>query len=118
MAHWERREIDTRYNELSDSDGLWGPFACFRPEKTQPFTRRRALALITAIGSVYGMLINFAIAIVARAGHLPKAYVVPATLTLITFAAFELTLGPAWNRRARLLARRAQYLADTRAKLL
>ena len=115
MAHWERTEVDRRYNELNDSDGLWGPFACFRPAKDQPFTRLRALALIGAICGAYGMLLNIALAIGSRSQHLPKAYIVPTTLILIVFGAFELTLGPAWNRRAYLLNRRADYLARTRS---
>ena len=114
MAHWESSEADKRYNELSDSDDLWGPFVGFRPAKNQPFSGVRAFALIAAFTSVYGMLLNFAIAIGAHGRHLPSAYVMPTTLTLITFAAFQLTLGPAWNRRAFLLARRELYLAQTR----
>jgi len=117
MAHWEDSETDRRYNELSDSDGLWGPFVCFRPARSQPFTRSRALSLIAGFCSVYGMLLNFAIALGSHGQRLPKVYVVPMTLTLITFAAFELTLGPAWNRRAFLLARRNHYLAQTRREL-
>jgi hypothetical protein len=117
MTHWEHTEIDRRYNELSDSDGIWGPFVCFRPKKNQPFTHLRAFALIAAFCSVYGMLLNFAIALGSHGHHLPKAYVIPTTLTLITLAAFELTLGPAWNRRAFLRARRDRYLAQTARQL-
>ncbi|MES1175789.1 MAG: hypothetical protein ABUL62_15820 [Myxococcales bacterium] len=114
MAHWEHSETDRRYNELSDSDGIWGPLVCFRPKKDQPFTHLRAFALIGAFCSVYGMVLNFAIAMGSRWHHFPKVYAIPCTLTLIVFAAFELTLGPAWNRRAFLLARRDRYLALTR----
>jgi hypothetical protein len=114
MTHWEHTELDRRYNELSDSDGIWGPFVCFRPKQSEVFSRLRALALLAAFGSVYGMLLNIAIALGSHGHHLPKVYVVPLTLTLITFTAFELTLGPAWNRRAFLLNRRAEYLAQTR----
>jgi hypothetical protein len=114
MAHWEHSDTDKRYNELSDSDGLWGPFVSFRPEKNQPFTRLRAFSLIAAFCSVYGMLLNFAIVVGSHGHHFPKVYVIPTTLTLITFAAFELTLGPAWNRRAFFMARRDDYLAQTR----
>jgi hypothetical protein len=111
MAHRERSESDERYNELSDNDGLWGPFVGFRPAKNQRFSPLRAFALIAAFASVYGMLLNFAIALASRARHLPNVYVVPTILTVITFAGFQLTLGPAWNRRALLLARREQYLS-------
>jgi hypothetical protein len=117
MTHWEHSETDRRYNELSDSDGIWGPFVCFRPKKNQPISHLRALALIGAFCSVYGMLLNFAIALGSHGHHFPKVYVIPTTLTLITYVAFELTLGPAWNRRAFLLARRDQFLAQTRHQL-
>jgi hypothetical protein len=117
MTHWESSEADKRYNELSDGDGLWGPLVCFRPKRNQAFTRPRALLLSAGFSSVYGMLLNFVIALGSRGHHLPKVYVVPLTLTLILFAAFELTLGPAWNRRAFLLARRDRYLAQTRREL-
>ncbi|MEP7053550.1 MAG: hypothetical protein ABJB12_24520 [Pseudomonadota bacterium] len=114
MAHWENSEADHRYNEISDNDELWGPLIVFRPAKNQHFSSSRALALFAAFASVYGMLLNVAIAIAAHHRHLPRPYIVPTTLTLITFAIFQLTLGPAWNRRAFLLARRERYLAQTR----
>ena len=114
MAQSTNDSSDERFNELSDNDDLWGPFVGFRPAKNQPFSSLRALALIGAFTSVYGMMLNFAIALASRGGHLPPVYVVPCTLTLITFAAFQLTLGPAWNRRAQLLVRREHYLAQTR----
>lgn len=114
MADWDISERDDRYNQLSDDDELWGPLVGFRPEKNQPFRALRAFTLIAGFASVYGMLLNFAIAVVSRAHHLPPVYVIPTTLTLTTFAAFQLTLGPAWNRRALLLARRNRYLAETR----
>jgi len=46
-----------------------------------------------------------------RSGHqLPALYLMPGMLTLTYFAAFQLTLGPAWNRRARLMQRREGYM--------
>jgi hypothetical protein len=116
MTQWENSDTDTRYNEISDNDDFWGPLVSFRPAKNQRFSSLRALALLAVFSSVYGMLLNIAIAIAAHHRHLPSLYVVPTTLTLITFAAFQLTLGPAWNRRANLLARREHYLAQTRGK--
>lgn len=116
MAHWENSDTDNRYNEISDNDDVWGPLVSFRPPKNQQFSNLRALALLALFSSVYGTLINVAIAIAAHRRHLPSPYVVPTTLTLITFVLFQLTLGPAWNRRASLLARREHYLAQTRGK--
>lgn len=117
MTHWEHTELDRRYNELSDSDGIWGPLVCFRPKKSQAFSRLRALAVIAAFCSVYGMLLNIAIALGSHGHHVPKVYAIPLTLTLILFSVFELTLGPAWNRRAYLLNRRDDYLARVRGEI-
>jgi hypothetical protein len=44
------------------------------------------------------------------AHHLPRVYVMPAILTLTYYVMLQLTLRPAWNRRARLLARREDYM--------
>jgi hypothetical protein len=43
----------------------------------------------------------------------PPVYGAPLVLTFTYFIAFQLSIGPAWNRRARLLIRRADYLQST-----
>jgi len=112
MAQRAQREFDERFNELSDKDAFWGPLLPFRPEKNRCIGKFRALTMATMLGSFYGMLLNFALVLLCRSSgqRLPALYMMPATLTLTYFVAFQLTLAPAWNRRAKLLVRRAGYL--------
>jgi hypothetical protein len=111
MAQQAHRDTDERLNELSDRDGLWGPLVSFRPAQNRLFSGRRALALAASAGGFYGMLLNLALALICRRSHhLPPVYAVPLVLTFTYFVGFQFTLGPAWNRRARLLVRRAGYL--------
>ena len=114
MAQRAQREFDERFNELSDKDAFWGPLLAFRPEKNRCIGKFRALTMASVLGSFYGMLLNFALVFICRhSGQpLPPLYMMPATLTLTYFVAFQLTLGPAWNRRAKLMVRRADYLQN------
>ena len=112
MAQHAQRDTDERFNELSDRDAFWGPLLLFRPEKKRCISSFRALAMATTLGAFYGMLLNLALALICRhsAQRLPALYLMPSILTLTYFVAFQLTLGPAWNRRARLMVRRDDYL--------
>jgi hypothetical protein len=112
MAQQAHRDTDERLNELSDRDAFWGPLLGFRPEKKQCIGSPRVLIMASTLGVFYGMFLNLAVALLCRHGshHCPPVYVMPAILTSTYFAAFQLTLGPAWNRRARLLTRREGYL--------
>lgn len=113
MAQQAHRETDERFNELSDRDAFWGPLLGFRPEKRQCISNLRALTMASTLGGFYGMLLNLAVALILRRGahhHLPSVLMMPIILTLTYFVAFQLTLGPAWNRRARLMLRREGYL--------
>jgi hypothetical protein len=112
MAQQAHRETDERFNELSDRDAFWGPLLGFRPEKRRCISSVRALTMASTLGCFYGMLLNLALALLFRHGarHLPAVWMMPAILTLTYFTAFQLTLGPAWNRRARLMLRREGYL--------
>ena len=112
MAQQAHRETDERLNELSDKDAVWGPLLAFRPEKNRCIGGARVLAMASILGGFYGIVLDVALLLVYRhsSQHCPPAYVMPAILTLTYFAAFQLTLGPAWNRRARLMARREGYL--------
>lgn len=112
MAQQAHRDTDERFNELSDRDAFWGPLLGFRPEKRVCISNARALTMASTLGAFYGMLLNIAVALICRrTGHpLPHLHVMPLVLTLTYFATFQLTLGPAWNRRARLLVRREGYL--------
>ncbi|MET0790807.1 MAG: hypothetical protein ABW061_04745 [Polyangiaceae bacterium] len=113
MAQQAHRETDERFNEVSDRDAFWGPLLGFRPEKRRCISSARALLMASTLGGFYGMLLNLAVALIFRKAahhHLPSVLMMPAILTLTYFVAFQLTLGPAWNRRARLLLRREGYL--------
>jgi hypothetical protein len=111
MAQQVHREIDERLNELSDKDAFWGPLLGFRPEKTRCISAARVLMLTSLVGGFYGMLLNLMLAMICRHSRaVPPVYGAPLVLTFTYFVAFQLSLGPAWNRRARLLVRRADYL--------
>ena len=112
MAQQAHRDTDERFNELSDRDAFWGPLLAFRPEKKACINAPRALAMASTLGGFYGMILNLVVALLCRrSGHpLPALYLMPGILTLTYFAAFQLTLGPAWNRRARLMLRREGYI--------
>lgn len=113
MAQQAQRETDERFNEVSDRDAFWGPLIGFRPEKRQCISSARVMAMACTLGGFYGMLLNLAVALLFRKTthhHLPSVLMMPAILSLTYFTAFQITLGPAWNRRARLLLRREGYL--------
>ena len=112
MAQQAHHDTDERFNELTDRDAFWGPLLGFRPEKKACISAPRALAMASTLGGFYGMLLNLVVALLCRRSGqpLPALYLMPTMLTLTYFAAFQLTLGPAWNRRARLLLRREGYM--------
>lgn len=116
MAQQAQREFDERFNELSDKDSFWGPLLAFRPEKNQCISSFRAATMAATLGGFYGMLLNLVLALICRSTtqRMPALYMMPAVLTSTYFAVFQLTLGPAWNRRAKLLVRRADYLQSIR----
>lgn len=112
MAQQAFNRSDERLNEVTDRDAFWGPFIAFRPEKNRCFSHFRSLGLAATVGGVYGMLLNVGLTMICHLSghHAPSIYGVPLVLTLTYLVGFQLTLGPAWNRRARLLIRRADYL--------
>jgi hypothetical protein len=112
MAPEAFQPSDERLNELCDRDALWGPLLAIRPEKNRVFSVARVLALAGAAGGLYGLLLNLGFVLVCRLAHLraPSMFGVPFILTFTYFVGFMFTLAPAWNRRARLLVRRADYL--------
>jgi hypothetical protein len=111
MAQQVHREIDERLNDLSDRDAFWGPLLSFRPAKQSCIGLGRALLLTSLVGGFYGMLLDVILALLCRHTHrMPPVYGAPLVLTFTYFVAFQLSIGPAWNRRARLLVRRADYM--------
>ena len=111
MAQQVHRELDERLNDLSDRDAFWGPLLSFRPEKNECIGLGRALLLTSLLGGFYGMLLDVILAMLCRRSqHMPPVYGAPLVLTFTYFVAFQLSLAPAWNRRARLMVRRADYM--------
>lgn len=112
MAQQAQRDTDERFNELSDKDTFWGPLLAFRPEKRRCISSFRALTMASILGGFYGMLLNLVLALICRhtEQRVPALYMMPSMLTLTYFVAFQLTLGPAWNRRAKLIVRRDGYM--------
>jgi hypothetical protein len=112
MAQHAFNHGDERLNDITDRDALWGPLVSFRPEKSRCFSAARVLALAATVGGFYGMLLDLGLALLCRllGHHAPSVYGMPLLLTFTYFVGFQFTLGPAWNRRARLLVRRADYM--------
>ena len=112
MAQQAFHPSDERLNAVTDRDELWGPLLGFRPEKRRCFSAARVLGVALVAGGFYGLLLNLGLALICRiTGHpAPSLFGVPLVLTFTYFVGFQLTLGPAWNRRARLLVRRADYM--------
>ena len=107
---------DERLNQFSDRDDMWGPLLFLRPAKRALMTRSRVLLISTILGLFYGMLGNVVLALLAKAGPggKPSALVMPAILTGMYFICAELSIAGAWNRRARQLSRRLDWVELTR----
>ena len=86
-----------------------------RPQRHQPMTDARVIVISAALGTFYGMLGNVVLSLLARtgAGYKPSALMMPLLLTAMYFVCAKLSLVAAWNRRARLLARRQDWVEIT-----
>lgn len=117
MNHRSYR-ADERLNEFSDRDDMWGPLLFLRPEQRQLMTPARVLAIAALLGLFYGMLGNVMLALLAQAGPAgkPPMWAMPAVLTAMYFVCAQLSIAAAWNRRARSLARRLDWVALTRGR--
>jgi len=102
---------DEKLNQLSDRDAGWGPLLFLRPERHQPLGAGRVLLIAASLGGFYGMLGNVVLSLIAHAGAVgkPPPLLMPALLTVMYFVCAELSVVAAWNRRARLLARRLDW---------
>lgn len=106
---------DDKLNQLNDRDDMWGPLLFLRPARHQVMSPLRVLCISAALGIFYGMLGNVVIGLLARsgAGYKPSALMMPLLLTSMYFVCGQLSLVGAWNRRARLLARRQDWAEIT-----
>jgi hypothetical protein len=102
---------DSVLHVICDSDALWGPLALLRPAREKPLGRVRLLLMSSLFGLFYGMCANAVFALTHHFGGraAPPVYAVPVFLMLAAFLCGELAVVRAWNRRARLLARRLEW---------
>jgi len=113
MAQNIRGEAADQEQEPLDCDALWGPFVRFRPAKSQPFTSLRALGLAAVFGGFFGFALNLIVALcTGGVARLPSVYAMPLLLSAMCFVGVKSLLAPVWNRRAHLLKRRQDYLAQ------
>lgn len=107
---------DDRLNHFTDNDDMWGPLLFLRPEQHRVITPLRVLALAGIMGVFYGMLGNAMLALLAKTGSAgkPSALVMPLLLTGMYFVCAQLSIVAAWNRRARQLSRRLDWVQLTR----
>jgi hypothetical protein len=117
MSHRTYR-ADERLNEFSDRDDMWGPLLFLRPEQRRVMTPARVLAIACILGSFYGMLGNVILALMAAAGPAgkPPLWAMPTLLSAMYFVCAQLSIVGAWNRRARAMSRRLDWVALTRPR--
>jgi hypothetical protein len=115
MDHRSHR-ADERLNQFSDRDEMWGPLLFLRPAQREVISPARVLALSGLLGLFYGMLGNVVLALLARTGSVgkPSALMMPVLLTAMYFVCAQLSIVAAWNRRARLVSRRQDWVELTR----
>ena len=107
---------DDRLNNFNDQDEMWGPLLFLRPERHQPLSVLRVLAISGLLGSFYGMLGNVVLGLLARVGSSdkPSVLMMPLLLTAVYFTCAQISVAAAWNRRARLLSRQRSWADLTR----
>jgi hypothetical protein len=107
---------DDRLNDFNDQDEMWGPLLFLRPERHQPMTPLRVLAISGILGSFYGMLGNVVLGLLAHTGSgtKPSVLMMPLLLSAVYFTCAQLSVVAAWNRRARLLSRQQGWMQLTR----
>lgn len=107
MDPFSRTSLDHTLTEFCDQDRNWWPLLSLRPNRAQPLGLLRTWALATLLGLPLGMLANILIALLTRTigGTPPSVWFLPLLIIGLNGCALHLTLVPAWNRRARQLAR-------------
>jgi hypothetical protein len=115
MDHRSYR-ADERLNQFNDRDEMWGPLLFLRPEQRHVMSPERVLLIAALLGTFYGMLGNVMLALLAKAGPAgkPPLWAMPSLLTAMYFVCAQLSIVAAWNRRARALSRRMNWVELTR----
>ncbi|HKY40264.1 MAG TPA: hypothetical protein VJN18_30225 [Polyangiaceae bacterium] len=107
---------DERLNQFNDRDEMWGPLLFLRPKQRQPMSPSRVLLISALLGLFYGMLGNVVLALLAKTGSAgkPPIWMMPVILSAMYFVSAQLSIVGAWNRRARQLSRRLDWVELTR----
>jgi hypothetical protein len=99
---------DRLFVDYCDIEANWGPLLFLRPARNARLSALRLLMMSTLLGVAFGMMGNVILLILGRLVHHPYAtspYALPIGLTATYFCVAQLTIAPAWNRRAARLAR-------------
>ena len=101
------QSVDELFTRVVDSDEQWGPLLFIRPSKDTRFGIARLLGLAVLVGGGFGVPGSVLLALMARAVHRPPlpVFVFPVLLTIVYFSICQLSIVPAWNRRARALSK-------------
>src|SRR3954466_2391473 len=100
--------VDELLIRVVDSDQQWGPLLFLRPALNEHFGALRMLVLSLLIGGAFGLPGSILLALTARAAHRPALplFAFPLVLTVVYFCVCQLSIVPAWNRRAQRLSNR------------
>jgi hypothetical protein len=101
------QSVDELFTRIVDSDEQWGPLLFIRPPKDTRFGVDRVLVLAVLVGGGFGVPGSVLLALIARAAQRPPLplFVFPLVLTIVYFSICQLSIVPAWNRRAQALAK-------------
>ncbi len=108
MPHQSDSHADQLFTRVVDTDAQWGPLLFLRPAPHQQFGLTRLFAIAVLIGGAFGLAGSIVLALMARAAQRPPLpiYVFPLVLTAVYFCVCQLSIVPAWNRRALRLSKR------------
>ena len=97
---------DELFTRIVDSDAHWGPLLFLRPRANENLSALRVLLLSGLLGSVFGLLGSICLTVAARVLQKPSVgvHVFPLGLSALYFCVSQLTVVPAWNRRAKRLS--------------
>lgn len=107
MLDHDPSTTDQFFTDYCDAEGNWGPLLVFRPRREETLSVVRVLAMSLLLGVSFGLLGDVLLLLAARVlDKTPSSpFSLPAVLTLAYFVVGQLTIAPAWNRRAERLRR-------------
>ena len=118
MANHSNPHSDELFTRVVDSDAQWGPLLFLRPALHEHFAFTRTLALALLVGGAFGLAGSIVLGLLARAAQqpAPPVYVFPLVLTSVYFSVCQLSIVPAWNRRALRLSKHGVGAASRSAR--